>query len=117
MFYLCQRCHDEGRGDHNGPGIDETCGECWKADLQAARRMSARWKAGMRATIAERRALRVWRVELAEMRDAIARQGAELAALREAVERAKCPDYRIGRRSSPCAECEEAWMSLTKGGE
>lgn len=37
MFYLCERCDYEGRGVHNGLGIAGTCGECWKADLQAAR--------------------------------------------------------------------------------
>ena len=81
--------------------------------LATSHRMSARWKA-LAKRYREQVFSATWTAALRVERDAAR---TELAALREAVERAKCPDSRIGRRSSPCAECEEAWMSLTKGGE
>jgi len=41
----------------------------------------------------------------AELRETVA----QLLILKKKVQRAQCPDYRLGRRFFPCAECVSEW--------
>ena len=41
MYFLCQRCRDEGRGETNDYGPGGYCRECFAVDVQAAKQRAA----------------------------------------------------------------------------